>query len=139
MNFISYMGVFKKYSFFQIALCIAAIIYIFLVPQRILQYAVFYFPLSAFVFIWITNRRVYMLAEYLKLNQPVLYNKGSKFRKYYGKDLFAINPVAITDAEITAIPDKKMGELAKELKLAYRLFFYLFITVFACLIIRAYL
>lgn len=53
---------------FQVIFSAGVVACIILVPIYLLQYSVFYFPVSLFIFFWVTYKKLYSLSEYLKLN-----------------------------------------------------------------------
>jgi hypothetical protein len=128
----------RKYLIGQTGLTICSLLFMISVTGKHLQYAVFFFPISAILFILVTYPEIYALSRYIKDRYPMLYRKRSSYRKFYFKDLLAVNFWSLTKSELIQINDQQIVTRIKKLKFIHNAFLANIIIMFLVVVAKSY-
>ena len=132
------MSTVRKYIVIQIVLCLLTLFLLLTVTKKNLQYIVFFFLISLILFIWATDRPIRIISQYLKDNYLTLYKKRTTFRKYYGKNLVAVDIWGLKKSELIEIGNQQIVQRIKDFKAALKTMLLTMLIILIVLVIKSY-
>jgi hypothetical protein len=128
----------RKYILIQHLITLCAVLFLIGSTWNNIQYAVLFFPISALLFIAGTYWEWYDLSQYFKEHYPLLYKARNTGRKYYFREVMAIDLWGIKDPDFVEIDNQDIIARIKQIKKAIKTILISMLVVLILIVIRSY-
>jgi hypothetical protein len=128
----------RKYILIQFLITIWAVLFLIGSSWDNIQFAVLFFPASAILFVAGTYRQWFYLSQYFKNHHPLLYKARSTGRKYYSRDVVAVNFWGIKNSDLNGINNQDIIARIRHVKKAMKTMLVNMLVVLILIVIMSY-